>query len=76
MRAKVYFVINRDGSVSEVDIVESSRSIAFDIEAMGAAECAGSRGRLGPLPEALPFDRLPVNFTFTPRARPGSDSEG
>ncbi len=76
LRAKVYFVINRDGSVSGVDIVESSRSIAFDIEAMGAAECAGSRDRLGPLPEALPFDRLPVNFTFTPRARRGSDSEG
>ena len=75
LRARVYFVINRDGSVSEVDIVESSRSIAFDIEAMGAAECAGSRDRLGPLPEALPFDRLPVNFTFTPRARRGSDSE-
>ena len=76
LRAKVYFVINRDGSVSEVDILESSRSIAFDIEAMGAAECAGDRGRLGPLPEALPFDRLPVSFTFSPRARRGSDSEG
>ena len=76
LRAKVYFVINRDGSVSEVDILESSRSIAFDIEAMGAAECAGDRGRLGPLPEALPFDRLPVSFTFSPQARRGSDSEG
>ena len=76
LRAKVYFVINRDGSVSEVDILESSRRIAFDIEAMGAAECAGDRGRLGPLPEALPFDRLPVSFTFSPRARRGSDSEG
>ncbi len=76
LRAKVYFVINRDGSVSEVDILESSRSIAFDIEAMGAAECAGDRGRLGPLPEALPFDRLPVSFTFSPRARRDSDSEG
>ena len=76
LRAKVYFVINRDGSVSEVDILESSRSIAFDIEAMGAAECAGDRGRLGPLPEALPFDRLPVSFTFSPRAGRGSDSGG
>jgi outer membrane biosynthesis protein TonB len=76
LTAKVYFVINRDGSVSEVDILESSRSIAFDIEAMGAAECAGDRGRLGPLPEALPFDRLPVSFTFSPRARRDSDSEG
>ena len=76
LRAKVYFVISRDGSVSEVDIVESSRSLAFDIEAMGAAECAGDRGRLGPLPEALPFDRLPVSFTFSPRAGRGSDSGG
>ena len=76
LRAKVYFVINRDGSVSEVDILESSRRIAFDIEAMGAAECAGDRGRLGPLPEALPFDRLPVSFTFSPRAGRGSDSGG
>ena len=68
LRATVYFVINQDGSVSEVDILESSRSIRFDIEAMGAAECAGSQDRLGPLPEALPFDRLPVRFYFEPRS--------
>lgn len=68
LHAAVYFVINRDGSVSEVDILESSRSIAFDIEAMGAAECAGSRNRLGPLPDDLPFDRLPVRFEFDPRS--------
>ena len=74
-RARVYFVIDRDGSVSEVDILEPSRSIAFDIEAMGAAECAGSRGRLGPLPEALPFDRLPVVFYFEPRIGRGADSK-
>ena len=75
LRATVYFVINRDGSVSEVDILESSRSIAFDIEAMGAAECAGSRDRLGPLPEDLPFDRLPVRFEIDPRAGRGFDFE-
>ena len=75
LRARVYFVINRDGSVSEVDILEPSRSIAFDIEAMGAAECAGGRGRLGPLPEALPFDRLPVVFYFEPRSGRGADPE-
>lgn len=75
LRATVYFVINRDGSVAEVDILESSRSIAFDIEAMGAAECAGSRDRLGPLPEDLPFDRLPVVFYFEPRSGRGFDDE-
>jgi len=68
LRARVYFVINRDGSVSEVDILESSRNIRFNIEAMGAAECVGSRGRLGPLPEALPFDQLPIVFYFEPRS--------
>ncbi len=75
LRAAVYFVINRDGSVSEVDIRESSRSIAFDIEAMGAAECAGSRDRLGPLPEALPYDQFPVVFWFEPRAGRGFGPE-
>ena len=75
LRATVYFVIDRDGSVSEVDVLEASRSIAFDIEAMGAAECAGSRNRLGPLPEALPFDRLPIVFYFEPRAGRGVDPE-
>ena len=75
LRAAVYFVVNRDGSVSEVDIRESSQSIAFDIEAMGAAECAGSRNRLGPLPEALPFDQFPVVFWFEPRAGRGLDRE-
>ena len=63
----VYFVINRDGSVSGVDILEPSRSIAFDIQAMATAECAGRPDRLGPLPEDLPFDRLPVWFTIDPR---------
>ena len=68
LRATVYFVINRDGTVSEVDVLESSRNIAFDIEVMGAAECAGSRNRLGPLPEELPFDRLQVRFEIDPQA--------
>ena len=56
-RAAIYFVIDRDGSVSEVDIPEPSGSITFDVQAMGAAECAGRPGRLGPLPEDLPDPR-------------------
>jgi hypothetical protein len=76
LRATVYFVINLDGSVADVDILESSRSIAFDIEAMGAAECAGSRDRLGPLPENLPIDRLPILFRFDPQSgRAPNDGE-
>ena len=75
LRVDIYFVINRDGSISEVDILEPSRSIAFDIAALGAAECAGSQNRLGPLPEGLAFDRLPVRFYFEPRSGRDSDSE-
>jgi len=75
LAAKVSFVINRDGTVSDVDIMESSRSIAFDIEAMGAAECAGSRNRLGPLPEDLPFDQLRVSFGFDPQSSRSFDDQ-
>ncbi len=74
LRATVYFVINRDGSVSDVDILEQSTSIGFDIEAMGAAECAGSNNRLGALPEDLPFDQLPIVFKIDPRPVRDSDS--
>ncbi len=74
LRATVYFVINRNGSVSDVDILEQSTSIGFDIEAMGAAECAGRNNRLGPLPEDLPFDQLPIVFKIDPRPVRDSDS--
>ena len=74
LRTRIYFVINRDGSVSDVDILEPSRSIAFDIEAMGAAECIGRPGRLGPLPDELPFERFPVVFYFEPQSGRDADS--
>ena len=74
LRATVYFVIHRDGLVSDVDILEQSTSIGFDIEAMGAAECAGSNDRLGPLPEDLLFDQLPIVFKIDPRPVRDSDS--
>lgn len=69
----IYFVINRDGTVSDVDIVTTSGSFAFDIAAAAAAECAGQRNRLGPLPEDLPFERLPIRFNIDPRR--GGDGE-
>ncbi len=72
LRVGIYFVINRDGSVSQVDVSEASRSIAFDIAAMEAAECAGRPGGLGPLPEELPFDQFWVSFYIEGQARPRS----
>ena len=65
-RTSVQFWINRDGSISGLDLVERSGNTRFDIEAMGAVECAG-RGRFGPLPEELPFERFPILFHFEPR---------
>lgn len=62
----VRFVIHRDGSVSDMDFVKRSGNSAFDFEAMGAVDCAG-QGRFGPLPDELPFDRLPVQFNFRPQ---------
>jgi outer membrane biosynthesis protein TonB len=67
-RAVVHFVIRRDGTVSESDLVERSGHTAFDYAALGAIECAGN-GRFGPLPDELPYDRLPIQFTFEPRGR-------
>jgi len=63
----IYFVIRRDGTVAgaEVNFVTRSGNSAFDLEAMGAIECAGQRG-FGPLPEDLPYDRLPIQFSFRP----------
>jgi hypothetical protein len=62
----VYFVIKRDGTVSDLDFVKRSGNVAFDVEAMGAVECAG-KGRFGALPDELPFDVLPVQFNFRPQ---------
>ena len=66
---EVYFVIIEDGSVSDVRFVRQSGNPSFDYEALGAVECAGQPGHFGPLPDDLPFDRLPIRFNF----RPGND---
>ena len=66
---EIYFVINEDGGVSDARFVRQSGNPSFDYEALGAVECAGQPGRFGPLPDDLPFDRLPIRFNF----RPGND---
>lgn len=64
----VYFVIHRDGTVTDMDVVKRSGNATFDVEAMGAVECAG-KGRFGPLPAELPWEILPVQFEFRPPGR-------
>lgn len=63
----IRFEIGSDGGIpdSSIQIYSPSTSGAFDIEAFGAVACAGG-GRLGPLPEDLPYDALRVQFTFQP----------
>lgn len=65
--ARYFFYINRDGSVSDIRLVETSGNIAFNLEAMGAIEAAGERRAFGPLPSGFEGDRLPVLFAFQPQ---------
>ncbi len=67
-RAVVKFTILRDGTVEDIDVVESSGSVAFEVRALEAVECAGS-GRFGPLPSDIAYDELPILFSFDPRGR-------
>jgi outer membrane biosynthesis protein TonB len=63
----VRFEILRDGRIpsSSIRLYRRSGNGMFDIEAQGAVECAGN-GRLQPLPDDMPMDLLPVEFTFSP----------
>jgi TonB family protein len=65
--AEVAFLIRRDGSVAELRVVRPSGSYAFDLEAQGAIEAAGSARAFGPLPDGFRDDVLPVTFSFDPR---------
>lgn len=69
--AVVRFMIQEDGSVTDIGVAERSGSFMFDLAAQDAIDCAGRRGRLGPLPQGYSWDVLPVQFRF----RPGSERE-
>ena len=66
LAAVVRFSIQRSGSIdaSGTVTVQSSGNLRFDLAVEGAVECAGTR--LPPLPDDLPGDRLPVQFSFRP----------
>ena len=67
LRAEVFFIINRDGTVppSSIRLVTRSGVYSFDAEAQGAVEAA-SRS-FGPLPAGFTEESLPVTFRFDPR---------
>jgi protein TonB len=64
LRAEVFFLIRRDGSVTGFRFVQRSGNYAFDLEAEAAIEAAAAR--FGPLPGAFGDDILPVSFSFDP----------
>ena len=66
LRAEVFFIVRRDGSVGEFRFLSKSGAYAFDLEAQGAIESAGSAKAFGGLPDGYVNDFLPVIFTFDP----------
>ncbi|MBX6363480.1 MAG: TonB C-terminal domain-containing protein [Gemmatimonadetes bacterium] len=66
LRAEAYFVIERDGSVSDLRVYKSSGNLNFDYTVLGAIEAAGQRKAFGPLPRGFQGDRLPISFYFQP----------
>jgi len=68
LQAEVMFFIRRDGTISNLQFIKRSGSFAFDLEAEGAIEAAGTAKAFGTLPEDYPADMLPVSFFFNPGA--------
>jgi len=66
LRAEVFFIVKRDGSIGEFRFLTKSGSYAFDLQAQGAVESAGSAKALGALPDGYVNDFLPVIFSFDP----------
>lgn len=66
LRAEVFFLITRDGSVKDIRFVTSSGNFAFDLGAQGAIEAAANNHAFGRLPDQYGSDVLPVSFFFVP----------
>jgi TonB family protein len=66
LAAEVYFVIERDGSVSDMRVLRPSGDVSFDFAALSAIEVAGNAGAFGALPAGFRSSRLPISFFFEP----------
>ncbi len=64
LKAEVFFMIRRDGTVAGFRFLTRSGNMAFDLEAQGAVEAAARA--FGALPAAFANDVLPVVFSFDP----------
>lgn len=63
--ADLYFVIQSDGSVDGLRVINSSGGLSFRLAVMEAVEQAGRNKAFGELPRAF-GGTLPVRFTFRP----------
>ncbi len=68
LKAEVFFMIRRDGTVSGFRFLTRSGDYAFDLEAQGAVESAARA--FGGLPPGFSDDVLPVIFSFDPSRIP------
>ncbi len=64
--ADVFFLINRDGSVANLQLRSSTGGAGFRLAVLEAVEQAGLNRAFGPLPSAYGADQLPVSFFFRP----------
>lgn len=67
LRAEVFFMIHRDGTVTGFKFLSRSGNFAFDLEAQGAVEAVGNARGFGALPGGFTQDILPVVFSFDPK---------
>lgn len=67
LAATVRFVVERNGSTADFGVEKTSGNAAFDIAVLGALECAGMVGRLGPLPDDYPYEVLRIILEVSPR---------
>lgn len=67
LTTEISFDILRDGTVRNIQVIRSSRSYSFDLEARGAIDQAAAQKAFGSLPAGYPADYLQISFSFTPR---------
>ena len=65
LEAEVSFLVHRDGSVSDLQLLKRSGNYAFDLEAQGAVEQAGRIKAFRALPDGWTADVLFVRFYFS-----------
>ncbi len=67
LEAMVGFTIHRDGSITDIVMLKSSRWPPFNLAAKSAVTEMAKAKVLPPLPAMWPSDALPISFSFAPR---------